>query len=348
MTLRLENRSGYDTEDLRRFVRRGLRACGVRGNVSVVIVSSPIRSRGCATVGGRRMVLAVASPARTTKKEFIRRLARLLEHEAAHLRGVEHKGMSRELLYSLGSTPSWARGVRIRYRGRAPDQLAVLRAPADQRAGRSAARDFDKKALAREIDKDHRAAERAKLVLLREKIVKAREQARAGRPGVREFCTLERQKARGRIADLREKLRQEYRRFAYEERLGARGVCERARREPRLEIERLRMALAEERKFQSEMRRIAKGTRARRARRGETSARERRGESDDEVRANIPEDLIPLFERVKRSIKTRPRISRTEAFLKYVEENPREQYEAIEDKTDALVRELERRQRRGY
>jgi hypothetical protein len=95
------------------------------------------------------------------------------------------------------------------------------------------------------------------------------------------------------------------------------------------------------------MRRIAKGTRARRARRGESSTRERRGESDDEVRANIPEDLIPMFERVKRSIKAGPRISRTERFLQYAEENPREQYEAIEDKTDALVRELERRQRSG-
>jgi hypothetical protein len=74
---------------------------------------------------------------------------------------------------------------------------------------------------------------------------------------------------------------------------------------------------------------------------------ERRGESDDEVRANIPEELIPLFNRVKRAIKAGKRMTRTEAFMKYAEEHPGERYEGIEDKTDALVRQLESRQRSG-
>src|SRR6185295_17647714 len=66
-----------------------------------------------------------------------------------------------------------------------------------------------------------------------------------------------------------------------------------------------------------------------------------RGESDDEVRANIPPDLVPLFERVKRGIKGSARESRTEAFLRYVEEHPREQFAAVDDATDALIREME-------
>lgn len=37
-------------------------------------------------------------------------------------------------------------------------------------------------------------------------------------------------------------------------------------------------------------------------------------------------------------------MSRTEAFLKYAEEHPSEVLEAIDDKTDALIRELEQKE----
>jgi hypothetical protein len=48
---------------------------------------------------------------------------------------------------------------------------------------------------------------------------------------------------------------------------------------------------------------------------------------------------------VKRGIKASPRMSRTEAFLKYAEEHPDEVLVAIDDKTDALIRELEQQKR---
>ena len=69
------------------------------------------------------MVIALAAPWRYS----LRRLARLLEHEAAHIRGYDHEDMSRELLLSLGPIPTWAEGTVIRYRGRAPTQLPFLR-----------------------------------------------------------------------------------------------------------------------------------------------------------------------------------------------------------------------------
>jgi hypothetical protein len=72
---------------------------------------------------------------------------------------------------------------------------------------------------------------------------------------------------------------------------------------------------------------------------------ERQGESDDEVRASLPSDLVSLFERVKRSIKASPRMSRLEHFLRYAEEHPEEVLGAIEDKTEAVIRDLERQQR---
>lgn len=53
---------------------------------------------------------------------------------------------------------------------------------------------------------------------------------------------------------------------------------------------------------------------------------ERRQESDDEVRRNIPDGLVAVFDRVRRHIRGSDRKSRTEAFLEWVEENPGEVY----------------------
>ena len=140
----LENRTGYDTDDLVRFFQKGLRATGTRSKgLRITIVASPIRSRGCAEVAqrvcspckdneretcctynnGRRMVIALAAPWRYS----LRRLARLLEHEAAHIRGKNHEDMDHDVLLSLGDIPGWAKGAVLRYRGPAPAQLPFLR-----------------------------------------------------------------------------------------------------------------------------------------------------------------------------------------------------------------------------
>jgi hypothetical protein len=65
------------------------------------------------------MVIAVASPAHFS----LRRLARLVDHEALHLTGKRHSEMSHVDLYSLGPVPAWAKGIGLRYRGRAPRQF---------------------------------------------------------------------------------------------------------------------------------------------------------------------------------------------------------------------------------
>lgn len=132
--LRLENLSGFDTGDLRRFMEAGMRAYGVP-SLDVLIVAAPARSRGCADVCRyrdckARFVIAIAPPS----KFRIRRLALLFRHEAAHRLGYAHEEMPEAVLYSTGQTPAWARRIRIRYRGRAPDQLPLL---VDGRARRS-------------------------------------------------------------------------------------------------------------------------------------------------------------------------------------------------------------------
>lgn len=136
LKVRVVNRSGYDTRDLERFFTRALRAAGVDKPVTITVVPSPIYSRGCAEVGGSRAKIAIAAPSHSSLKEFRRRLARLLLHEAEHLKGAEHEDMcgsrycprsGRDLLYSTGATPSWARDLPIRFRGRAraPKRIVI-------------------------------------------------------------------------------------------------------------------------------------------------------------------------------------------------------------------------------
>lgn len=128
MRLRLINRSGYTSASLRAFFERGLRAIAPRakGELTIVVTSAPGRSRGCASVGGRRMVIAMAPPSRFR----LRRLSRLFLHELRHILGDEHEDMEERVLYSLGSTCEWAKGARIVYAKRAPNQVGIVRCSA--------------------------------------------------------------------------------------------------------------------------------------------------------------------------------------------------------------------------
>jgi len=55
--------------------------------------------------------MAVASPSKFSK----RKLARLFEHELAHIEGADHDEMTKEVYWSKGGEPAWARGKRIRH-----------------------------------------------------------------------------------------------------------------------------------------------------------------------------------------------------------------------------------------
>jgi hypothetical protein len=133
------------------------------------------------------------------------------------------------------------------------------------------------------------------------------------------------------------------------ERQAARNACKAdlaAARALQSHVEQARAKLAAEQRFRREMRRIERSNRERRSELAPKRAhRERMTESDDEVRANIPPELVGLFERVKRSIRGSERQSRTEAFLHYAEEHPSEVLAAIEDRTEAVIAALEARER---
>lgn len=136
LRIHLENFTGYATSDLRRFFERGLRACGVTGHVFVVATTSPIFTRGCASIGGRRLIMAFAAPSR----QDMRRNARVLMHEAEHLKGKTHERMPEPMRYSEGGLPAWAKGIRFRHVAKAPDQMAPLRHRRPPRAHRRATR----------------------------------------------------------------------------------------------------------------------------------------------------------------------------------------------------------------
>jgi hypothetical protein len=195
----------------------------------------------------------------------------------------------------------------------------------------------ERAALFKEIAREHKRADRARLVALKEKLRQARAERRraiaAARAGCRRRATFPMLKQLGR--ELREAKAQA--RATCDAELAKaramRGLEARARAEHRAELE-----------HQRAMRRIERGNAAKlKAAKRPGLAKIARSESDDEVRGNIPPELVYLFERVKRQIKGSDRMSRTEAFLKYAEEHPDEELAALEDRTDAMIREYEAR-----
>jgi hypothetical protein len=207
---------------------------------------------------------------------------------------------------------------------------------------------LDKKKLWKEINREERAKKRALLVELRGQIREARARLKEALLAAKERCRSERLAARERARTLRLRALQELKEAVVAERAAARQTCSVKIGEARAirdDIERARAKHAAEREYQRDLRRIEAANRQRRKEHPHATHIERRAESDDEVRSNISSDLIPLFEKVKRGIKGTPRMSRTEAFLYYVEQHPEAMLEAIDSKTDALVRELELRSR---
>ena len=205
----------------------------------------------------------------------------------------------------------------------------------------------DRRELRRQIEREHKRAAKAKIADLRRALLDARERRKTALRDAKHRCRAERLAARDRIRAMRVRALEELRIALKAERLAARQTCSVRLGEARAikdEVRSARTKLHAERRYQADLRRIELGNRKRTVVLRKT-AREARSESDDEVRTNLPPELVSLFERVKRSIKGSARASRTEVFLKYAEEHPAEVLVSIDDQTDALIRDLERRER---
>jgi hypothetical protein len=197
----------------------------------------------------------------------------------------------------------------------------------------------ERAALLRDVARELKRKDRAKLVELKGRLVEARRLRRAGVVAARSACRAGRREL-PTLAALAAELRKDKARAkasCASDLAAARAMKDREARQ--------RAELAAERAHQQSIRRLDRLHRERtKSAKRPGVAKSRRGESDDEVRGNLPPELVALFEKVKRQIKGSDRESRTEAFLKYADEHPDEEWSALEGAVDREIAALERRQ----
>lgn len=189
-----------------------------------------------------------------------------------------------------------------------------------------------------------RKLDRQKLARLKEELKAARAQRRRNMAAAVEFCREGRRLVRERAKERRLRALAELKSAREAEALSARRACL-----ERKEAVRAQSGVAEgERSLEAERqsrRTLAAVERSDRSRDKERSkkratAAEQRAESDDAVRANLPPELVPVFDKVRRAVKPHARMSRTEVFLKWAEENPGEVVTIQDADAERAVAEL--------
>ncbi|HEX2869865.1 MAG TPA: hypothetical protein VHP33_01390 [Polyangiaceae bacterium] len=197
----------------------------------------------------------------------------------------------------------------------------------------------DRRKTQREIAEHHRQKDREALAALRAKIDAAKAERRVMVRAARDTC-------RTALLSVRERQAAERRRLTLEhqaERERGRVACATGKTEAKQRGHGLESAakseLRDERVFQRQIRRAGKKPPER------STARERAQEDDDAVRNNLPAELVPVFDKHRRSFKGSPRRSRTEQFLEWAEENPDEVLAVQQAEADEALKELLREER---
>lgn len=198
----------------------------------------------------------------------------------------------------------------------------------------------ERKKLQRELVIHLREKDRATLRELRARIHSARVKRRHLLTAARESC---------RTARLGLKERQQLERLAFRDeqrgaRASTRATCSSGKQRAKESGTALeREALRELRDAATLQRQVRDADR--RNVHVRSSKRERSQEDDDAVRRNLPIELVPVFETVRKRIKGTPRKSRTEAFLQWAEENPGEIVALQQADADQYLSELLKQQR---
>lgn len=179
--------------------------------------------------------------------------------------------------------------------------------------------------LDRSAQRDYRERLRSRIGELRAKVREVRRDEKLALVQVRALCRRSRTRATDRTkvrrAEVLALLRDETSKLMAEARRACQartGKVLRRGSKARSELEKQAQALARELAAHKLYREFRTGKPGR----SKVSRTERRQESDDEVRGNLDPELVPVFESVKRSIHATPKLSRTEAFLHWAEENP--------------------------
>lgn len=198
---------------------------------------------------------------------------------------------------------------------------------------------IDRKKLQRELAEHLREKDRAALGLLRAQIKHARVERKHMVHIARTSCRTAREALRDKQAEERRRLVVEHQ----VERVLGREACETGKRSAKTKGDELEAAakrtVKEERIYQRRIRAAGKAKPVR------ATARERTQEDDDAVRSNLPPELVPVFDKVRKSIKGTPKRTRTEAFLEWAEENPDEILSVQQAQADKDLRDLLKQQR---
>lgn len=191
----------------------------------------------------------------------------------------------------------------------------------------------------RELAEHLRQKDREALTALRAKIDAAKAERRVMVRAARETC-------RTALLSVRQQQAAERRRLTLEhqaERERGRVACTTGKTEAKQRGHGLENAakgdLRDERVFQRQIRRAGKKPLER------STARERAQEDDDAVRNNLPPELVPVFDKHRRSFRGSPRRSRTEQFLEWAEENPDEVLAIQQAQADHDLKNLLRQRR---
>ncbi len=176
----------------------------------------------------------------------------------------------------------------------------------------------DRRKLQKELAEHLREKDKAALGLLRAQIRQARVDRRHMVHVARTVCRATRAQLKVKQEDERIRLREQH----AVERIQDRAACgagkDLAKKQGGALETDAKRTLKEERIYQRRIRTAGKAPALK------STAHERAQEDDDAVRSNLPAELVPVFEKVKKSIKGSPRRTRTEAFLEWAEENPDE------------------------
>jgi len=203
---------------------------------------------------------------------------------------------------------------------------------------------LNRAALARAVRDEQRRMRTVALEELRRQIAAIHTRRRELVERVRAQCRVARARVKTQIAERRAEVRAALNREVAEMRQAERNRCALRKARVRLESESARERLQREaRKRRRDELATARIERHRVRELAKHSRSEKRAESDDEVRGNIDEEFVPVWNVVKARIRARPGMSRTEVFLHWLEEHPSEVWalreELAEKRLRALIRE---------
>ncbi|MET0410227.1 MAG: hypothetical protein ABW217_02975 [Polyangiaceae bacterium] len=184
------------------------------------------------------------------------------------------------------------------------------------------------------------ARDRAHLQQLREQVASARARRNAALRAAMKACSRARRSLSEKVRAYRSEQMKRINAEVREMRNRARAQCQ--ARQHRIRgagghaVDRRSAELRNEARLRQQLARVD----AKQRNRHMASRRERLEEDDDAVRSNLPPELLPAFERVRKHIKASKRTTRTEAFLEWAESHPEDVIAYQGDATDRELRRL--------